>query len=186
MENNNNQPQEQNSNQSLEQYPSGELMLSVIQKEYDYETMRKTALETRAGVLITLLVAILTFAVTSIKIPKIKSSINDEGALFYYFSFFLIVIVVIGSIMLSLFFLLKVFFTDEYKRLDISDFISDYGKYKKDVVAMAITEKYREAITHNQDKNNKKANLYRLGVYTVIVAVFSTMILYGLSHYIGG
>lgn len=33
-------------------YPSLEFMLAVIQKEYYYEATRKTALETRSGILL--------------------------------------------------------------------------------------------------------------------------------------
>jgi hypothetical protein len=164
-----------------ERYHSAELMLSVIQKEYDYETVRKTALETRSGILMTLGSVILTFAVSKFNVSDINFPIEEKSILVYYCLYFLFMFFSVGSILFSLFNLIKVLFATEYRRLDISDFTSDLGEYQKDVLAMGITIKYREIIDYNHQMNDKKVASYRRGVYSLIIAIFSTVILYGLT-----
>lgn len=164
-------------------YPSGELMLAVIQKEYDYEAARKTALENRSGILITLAAAILTFAVSNIKEIEIKYPVEGFGILFYYFSCFILLVLSIGGISYSLYHLLRVLFIDEYKRLDVVSFNRENAQYTSDIFAMACIEKYNLVITHNHVKNDVKVDFYKKGIKYLIISLFATILLYGLTKF---
>lgn len=164
-------------------YPSAELMLAVIQKEYDYEAARKTALENRSGILITLAAAILTFAVSNIKIIEIKYPIEGFGFLFYYSSCFILLVLSIGGIGYSLYNLLRVLFIDKYKRLDVVDFTRENAEYTTEMLAIAFIEKYQVVITHNHVKNDVKVDFYKKGIKYLVISLFATILFYGLTKY---
>lgn len=165
------------------EYLSGELLLSTIQKEYDYENIRKSTLETRSGVLLTLTAAVSTFAVTNIKIPSGILSFSSNTQLYSYLSIYFFLGIIAIAVILALIFLLKVLLIDEYRRLDLAGFNEDNARFSNNIVAMALTEEYRNIITHNHEKNNQKVKYYRNGIYSAIVAVISIIILYGVSKY---
>ncbi len=168
---------------NLDKYPSGEILLSIAQKEYEYEIARKTAVETRAGVLITLLVAIVTFGVSTLGPPVIQMPIKSIKVIILYSCYYTLAILAIGTIVFSLYKLLRVFLIDEYRRLDITNFNRSMGEFNKDVSAMAIAEKYCEIVNYNQNKNDIKIKAYSVGVYSVIASIFLTLIIYGISRY---
>lgn len=182
-----NQPQDQNSNgnnglcNEEKQYPSGEFLFSVIQKEYDYETARKNALETRSGILITLAAAILTFVFSNIKIPKIKAPIDNFPNLILYVSYFFIAIIAIASVIISLCYLLRVIFIAEYSRFDIDSITKNTAEMEPDLVAYALSKKYQEIINDNHKTNHNKAVLYRKGTNYLITSLFASVILYAIS-----
>lgn len=163
------------------QYPSGEFVFSVIQKEYDYETARKNALETRSGILITLAAAILTFVFSNIKIPNIKSPIDDFPDLILYVSYFLIAIIAMASVVISLCYLLRVIFIAEYSRFDIDSITQNIAEQEPDLVAYGLAKKYQEIITDNHKTNHNKALLYRKGTNYLIASLFSSVILYAIA-----
>lgn len=162
-------------------YPSGELLLSIVQKEYDYETTRKTVLETRTGILITLAAAILTFTFSNIKLPKIRTPINEFSTLIFYVSYFLIGVTAVVTIGISLCYLLRVLFIAKYKRLDTTDINTQTAAGNPDVVATALTKQYEKILRHNHNVNNDKMILYRKGTNCLIIALFASVILYGIA-----
>jgi len=165
-----------------EKFPSGELLFSVIQKEYDYEQARKTAMETKAGILIPFVVAVLAFVVSYIKISNFTK--HKEYSLleaFIYISYVFLIIVTVLSVIVALIYLMKVFITYEYKRLSISEFNMDYAKNPKDAVVIALATRYKEIIEHNQGVNNNKTNYYQIGVYATLISTISTILVYGIS-----
>ncbi|MGD7054762.1 hypothetical protein [Sutcliffiella horikoshii] len=163
-------------------YPSGELLLSVIQKEYDYELTRKTTLESRAGIVLTLSISILTFIVTNINIDKLfLLDTSKVDAVVLITLFLIITLIAICSIVTSIFFLIRVLLTYEYRRLELKDFNKEYGVYEKDIIAMALTEEYRNVVSANQKVNNDKTNFYKIGVYSAISLVISAILMYILS-----
>lgn len=172
------------SNQEVVTFPSGELLLSVIQKEYDYETARKTALETRAGIFIPFIAAILTFVVSYVKVDqlkKIKITYAIEG--FYYSVYMLLGIASIGLLVTALIYFIKVLTAYEYKRLVTAELSSEkHGGFAKDVLAMAFAEKYRDIIEHNHSLNGKKAKHYQRGCYVTFAAIITTILVYGISQ----
>ena len=182
--NNSNQTTTTNGTQGVNSqviYPSGELLLSVVQKEYDYESARKTALETRAGILITLAAVILTFTFSNVKIPKIKSPIEEFSTLIFYVSYFLIGIISIATIIVSLFYLLRVIFVSEYRRFETSTLNDENASYMPDIVATALTKQYHEIISINHKANTQKTELYIKGSNYLIIALFASVLLYGLA-----
>ncbi|WP_416420561.1 hypothetical protein ACLZHR_09625 [Priestia aryabhattai] len=165
-----------------ERFPSGEILLSAVQKEYDYEQARKVALETRAGILIPFAAAVLTFAVSYIKISDLKKiKIIFVTDAFLYFFYLLLALIAIASLIVSLFFLMKVFIASKYNRLSIGEFDMNYGMEKKDEVAIALASKYRDIIHHNQKVNNKKTKDYQIGVYAILISTITTILVYGIS-----
>ncbi|MQR93681.1 hypothetical protein [Fictibacillus phosphorivorans] len=163
-------------------YPSGELLLSVIQKEYDYELARKSTLETRSGVVLTLSLSILTFVVTNIKMDKLLLLDTSKVMTIIFISFFILTVIIsIGSLITSLILLIKVLLTYEYRRLELDDFNEEYGSFQKDIIAMALTKEYKNIVTANQKVNNDKTKFYRFGVYSAISLVISSILLYILS-----
>ncbi|MEH7483965.1 hypothetical protein V7157_23440 [Neobacillus drentensis] len=166
---------------NLDRYPSGELLLTVIQNEYNYEDVRKNALETRSGILLTLAAVVLTFIFSNIKMPKIKTPIADYSSLVFYVSYFLVAVLAVTTILISVFYLIKVIFITEYKRFEINDITWETVEKEPDFIASSLTEKYKQIINWNHKVNHNKAVLYRKGTYSLIAAIFFSVVLYGLS-----
>jgi len=169
------------SNINITKFPSGELLLSVIQKEYDYELSRKSTLETRAGIVLTIIISMLTFAVTKIKIDFSALSISNVSIVVLLFTFLLATIFCVVSLFLSITLLTNVLLTKEYSRLDLKDFKEEYGEYAKDIIAMALTEEYKSIVTANQIVNNLKAKHYKTGVYASVCFIVSAIAIFLLS-----
>lgn len=171
IEGSNNSEGDQGEETKIEiKFPSAEIILGVLQKEYDYESDRKTRLETRAGILMTITMAILTFLITHVSMPKgIPVEANKELILFI-----LVVITFLTSITLiifALFNLINVFLVDEYERVDFESLDRELGRNEKDVIAMAIAEGYKSAISHNHKKNSAKTKKYKNGTTCVIGSI---------------
>ncbi|MBV2240959.1 hypothetical protein KQR57_14890 [Bacillus inaquosorum] len=70
----NSEESQQNSEQLHIEYPSSETLLNTITREYDAEANRKRDIETRAGVLIALLGALIGFYATALDFLSSKGT----------------------------------------------------------------------------------------------------------------
>lgn len=156
-------------------FPSSDIMLSVIQKEYDYETTRKERLETRAGVFLTLTLAILTILISRIYIPE-EFRYDNAKWMLAYIIYAIAIISAFISVFFSIFYLVSVLFILKYERIDLKSFTRELAQYKKDVVMMGIIERYIKIISNNQIKNNEKTKKYICGTRFVMGAIVTISI----------
>ncbi|WP_046181422.1 hypothetical protein [Domibacillus tundrae] len=169
-------------NQIAEKFPSAELLLSVIQKEYDYELARKTAFETRAGILLAFVTAILPILISYIKISDLKKiKITHVTEATWYIIYLIFVIIAMCALITAFIFLLKVFMADKYMRMTTKEFNQTYGKYPKDYIAISLTEQYRDIVQYNREKNNIKAKDYKLGTSVSLIGVILIILVYIIS-----
>lgn len=56
--------------ESSEEFPSAEIVYASTIRHYEYERERKQVLETKAGILLTLLLGLVTLMISKMKIPE--------------------------------------------------------------------------------------------------------------------
>ncbi|PFE33927.1 hypothetical protein CN270_11440 [Priestia megaterium] len=181
-QNDNQANEEEEYDQSL-QFPSAELLLSAVQREYDKEDERAKTLESRVGILITLSAALLAFVSTYIKMPnfkKLKIS-NVYEALphtFFISLLFLTMLILVFSLIYSV----RIINIRSYKRIKIDDFEKINNlEDNPDIIASALITRYRKNIEHNQAINESKIVMYRRGTYCITASIILAVILYMLS-----
>jgi len=163
--------------------PSGDLVLSILQREFDIERERKSALETRTGILLTLTFAILTISISNIKIPKILN-IEDSKIMMLYFIYVLLLFILFVFSVSSIFFFIKVLLLDKYKRMDVSTFNERLALHEKKATLPILIDKYREYIIFNQKTNDRKYESYKKGTISIIITFSLSVILYTISAFI--
>lgn len=164
----------------VETYPSSELLLSLAQKEYDTEFLRKNHLETKSGILLTLAAALLTFLTSNLEFKKISFPVESIKPMVLYSSYILFTIMSFITLGFSIFYLLKTFLTNQYAHIPLGIFTNKNGGYSKDETAMSIVSLIVEAIKKNEIHNNNKTKAYKFGTYCLFVALITTLISYAI------
>lgn len=171
-----------NSGTNTPEYVSAQLMLGVIQSEYNYETDRSKSLESRTGVFIAFNGALMAFMPTIVRIPSIKTiKVNNVIDAIPYTLFILVIILTFASLMASIVYFIRVIFVKEYKRLSISGFNETNALYTNDKVAMSIIKEYGQVISFNKTVNNGKVELFKKGIYCILVALLFMITAYIFS-----
>lgn len=147
---------------------SGELLLSVVQKEFEFESERNKGLQNRAGIFISFIGVIMTLFPSYINIKNIVDSpnktIGQTGVLLFYL--FLIIILFLGLI-ISLILFTKTLSTKKYLRLKLNGFSEDIACMNTDEVATELMKDYRIILKHNIKINDDKADIFQIA-YTIL------------------
>ncbi|CAM4051638.1 hypothetical protein [Saccharibacillus endophyticus] len=167
------------------EFPSADLLLSIVQREYDIENNRKSTLETRAGVLIPIIVTLLTFLVSFFKFESFKNAKIDyaiEG--FIYTSYMLLLIISVALLLISLYYFIKVLSVNKYERLNVDDVEESHARTEKNRLALGYALKYSEILKGNNPLNETKAIQYQRGCYCTVGAVLPALIMIVLSQFL--
>ncbi|MGM0898260.1 MAG: hypothetical protein ACQEV0_10180 [Bacillota bacterium] len=178
-----NDPEKSVTNNSTD-FPSAELMLSIIQKEYDIESSRKTTLENRAGILLTLAAAILTFTLSTLETALIKFPITSTIDFLVSFVYLFFGLLTVISIIISITQLTRVIVIREYERFDTSYLNEKNASYPLEISSLGLIEAYQSIISFNQSTNDRKTGVYSSGTYCLLTAILSSIIFYGLGLYL--
>lgn len=168
-----------------ELYPSAELMLSVLQKEYEYEINRKNSLESRAGILLTFTGALLVLLSSSLKLPdfnEIEIKTFYE-ALPYVFILF-INIIIIALLIVTIIILFSVISIRTYNRIEIKGFNEANAKENLHIIALDLMKSYKDVLNYNIEVNNKKAKLFNLGVLLITISIIIFSINFFISIFL--
>ena len=158
---------------SLEPY------FELVQNEYCNERDRKRDLETRGGIIITILVAI-----TAVIFDKIK--LVDIFALLSVHLTFILLIKIITGLLIYLSFIgcvifsFKIIYTSSYAMFNISNISSQTLGNKKNYELGNIIIAYRDIIKENRIMNEKKAKAFEYALQLIIICSISICIFINL------
>ncbi|PYE49779.1 hypothetical protein HUB98_09400 [Paenibacillus barcinonensis] len=170
---------------SPSEYPSADLLLSIVQREYDIENNRKATLETRAGILIPIIVTLLTFLISFFKFESLtKAKINYAFESFIYNAYILLLIISVSLLLISLYYFIKVLSVNKYERLSVDDIEESHARVEKDILTLAYALKYKDVLKGNSPLNETKAIQYQKGCYCTVGAVLPALVMIIFSQFL--
>ena len=182
QEQNNNQEYSQDSTKGKE-YPSAELLLSIIQHEYQNEASRKRDLETRTGILIALLGALVGLYTSTIDFTIFKKAETSIE----YLGFSIIAIIYIFpliSFLISIKLFIDVLKTREYQRMGLDGINDKNAKQLIDVVSQKIVMGYKTVVINNDKSNNAKTKDFNKGIKYLYISLIGIVAAYMLKQVI--
>lgn len=162
-------------------YPSSEILLSTITREYDAEANRKRDIETRAGVLIALLGALIGFYATALDFSFFKKANSPVEMLCFVI---IALLYIFPAIMQLIAFkhLINVLKTYQYESLGLSGFNSENLEYnakrRKDELQFALTSTYHTVVEKNSIANDTKAKLFKKGTEKIYISIIGIVLVY--------
>lgn len=157
---------------SQKNFPSGEIMLSMVLKEYEYEGYRYKGLQSRTGMLMAFVGALLVFLPNYFKILNLsKVKVNNAFEAMPYVILVILFISGFISLIASIIYFVRVISTEEYRRLSFDGFNEKNAMYEKDKLAVSLMIKYKSIVEYNHKKINKKVELYKKGIYMIIISI---------------
>lgn len=165
----------------LSKFPSAEVLLSAIQKEYEFELSRKKDLETRAGIFLPLIIALCTFILSNFNARDLFQFNLEQADIVYTIVTVLIILTKFICLILALLYFIKVLIVYRYERIDLKEFTEELAEHEKDVIEMSLINIYRDIVEKNQTVNDKKAIYYTKGIYYLIGFVILMLGLFILS-----
>lgn len=171
-----------NKKTEAEKFPSGSLMLQIILKEYDNELNRNANLQSRTGIFFVLVGGLLAFLPSYFHITDLtKIKINNVYQAIPYSLSIICISCSFIALITSVIFFVKVLATDQYKRLQFDEFTEQNAGYKVDIMSIALMNEYKSIIDYNHKKIDKKVKWYKLGTYSLVVAIVSITISFVIS-----
>lgn len=185
----NSEESQQNSEQHHIEYPSSETLLNTISREYDAEANRKRDIETRAGVLIALLGALIGFYATALDFSFFKKAHSPIEMLCFAI---IALLYIFPAIMQLIAFkhLINVLKTYEYQSLGLSGFNEEDGslnnnaRLPKDELQYALTDSYYNIVKKNSNANDTKAKLYKKGIEKIYISIIGIVLVYMIKQVI--
>ncbi|MEC1661060.1 hypothetical protein [Bacillus mojavensis] len=185
----NSEESQQNSEQLHIEYPSSETLLNTITREYDAEANRKRDIETRAGVLIALLGALIGFYATALDFSFFKKAHSPIEMLCFSI---IALLYIFPAIMQLIAFrhLINVLKTYEYQSLGLGGFNEEDGslntnaKLPKDELQYALADSYYNIVKKNSNANDTKANLYKKGIEKIYISIIGIVLVYMIKQVI--
>lgn len=165
------------------EYPSAETLLSTITREYDAEANRKRDIETRAGVLIALLGALIGFYATALDFSFFKKAHSPIEMLCFAI---IALLYIFPAIMQLIAFkhLINVLKTYEYQTLGIEGFSAENGllnenaQRPKDELQYYLVDSYHGVVEKNSKANETKAKLYKKGIDKIYISIIGIVLVY--------
>jgi len=154
---------------SLESY------FELVQNEYRYERDRKQGLETRSGIVLTIVAAMVAIIFDKIPFKDIFSLMMPQlnfiillkiiAGLLVYFSY-------IGSV----FFAFKTLYTASYAMYNVANISSEKLGNQKNIELGIIITAYRDIIKENRKINEKKAKAFEHAIKLIVICSISVSI----------
>lgn len=165
------------SSNQVNNYQSADLLLSMIQKEYDIEASRKRDLETRTGILIALLGALIGFYTSAIDFSILKKA---NTSIEYLCLVFITIIYIFP--LFTFFFSMKKFIevlqTKTYQRVGLGGISEDTARRPKDKIALKLAESYKAVVEENGTSNEEKAQQFKKGISLMYISLIGVIVAY--------
>lgn len=171
--------------EKVEEYPSSEIMLEIIREEYKNEVDRGRSFDSRAGIFLPIIGAVIVFLPELVKEIKFKGKIGNIYEMFPYVSILILIIAALYYLINSLNCFIKVLQSKEYKTINYNEFTEENSLYDKSLFSLAVVEKYREILDVNIPINDGKAELYKRGIIMMRNSIFTIIIIILLNIFIG-
>lgn len=175
--------------EQVERFPSAKILLSVIQKEYDYEANRAKNLEARTGIFMAFTGVLLAFVTGNIKLSSIYTikTTSVIQALPHNIVILSVVLILI-CLLFTIYNLVKVISLKNYKRLSMENFSENYliqiKNYTEEKAAICLVASYHDVIKRNTEINNEKALYFNRAVKSLLYALVLTIFAYIFSSFI--
>ncbi|KJF47100.1 MULTISPECIES: hypothetical protein [Bacillus] len=162
-------------------YPSSEILLSTITREYDAEANRKRDIETRAGVLIALLGALIGFYATALDFSFFKKANSPVEMLCFVIIALLFIFPAIMQL-IAFKHLINVLKTYQYESLGLGGFnplnLEKSAKRGKDELQFLLTSAYHAVVEKNSIANDTKAKLFKKGTEKIYISIIGIVLVY--------
>lgn len=164
-------------NEAGSTHPSAELLFNLAKGEYEYETNRKRDLETRSGILIALISAVMGLFISTIDITLIqKGKTIIETILFILLTVSYLYPLILILISLKKF--INVLITRDYTRIDVDGINYETAKLSREELYLRLARSYKNAVNDNDSINNEKVNNFKNGITNTYLAVLSFVVIY--------
>lgn len=167
------------SDENNDNLPSAKLLLSVAQKENDYEIDRKKTFETRSAVFVAFTGVLITL-ITKIMESKYFDNVQPAEFISYAIKFGLFLLFPSILLIVAVYCFLYVMIPRSYVRFNLDGFEKQAAKLPEEQSALYLMEKYRDVVNTNSIVNTRKSVYFRIGVITIGVAA----LLVGLMTFI--
>ncbi|MCR8845301.1 hypothetical protein NQ117_16575 [Paenibacillus sp. SC116] len=157
------------SDENNDKLPSAKLLLSVAQKENDYEIDRKKTFETRSAVFVAFTGVLITL-ITKIIESKYFDNVQPAEFISYAIKFGLFLLLPSILLIVAVYCFLYVMIPRSYVRFDLEGFEKQTAKLPEEQSALFLMEKYRDVVNTNSIVNTRKSVYFRIGVITIGVA----------------
>ncbi|MCC2339468.1 hypothetical protein OCF13_11915 [Bacillus tropicus] len=159
------------------QYPTADVLLSMIQKEYDIEASRKRDIEARTGILIALLGALIGFYTSAIDFSIFKKAHSTIEYLCFTFIGIIYIFPLI-TFFLSMKDFINVLQTKKYQRIGLGGITKNVAQKPKDVISMQLAESYKTVVEDNGKSNEEKAIQFKKGISLMYISLIGIIIAY--------
>ena len=157
-------------------------ILEATKSEYEYLQKARESLHTRAGILITLLTALIS-AILSIQTPGLIE-LFQSNLLFAHLRI-LSLILLLFLFLMTLLSYVRIFFTKEYYLFTYQTFtdMPDEGikQLNNGQLLMHMYRQYAKCIEHNQDVFSQTVRYYKTGnkwlIATIVISILSIIII---------
>lgn len=166
-------------------YPSATLMLDIIMKEYEFESNRKNSIESRAGILLTLVGALLTIIPTFFSLSKYsKLEIKTVKDIIFPGIAILLFLLTLVLLSFSIIYFVKSLSTKNYERLSYTGFNKDNASALESEVALCIMCEYAKSIKINIEANNDKVNKFNSAIFFLKYALILYASMFIITQFI--
>lgn len=163
--------------ESKVEYPSAKLMLGIAQKEYEYEVDRKKTLETRSGIYVAFIGVMFTFVTKNVDITMF-TTVPQNFFMVYALLFGLFYLIPLLLLTFAFYCFTHVIISKTYARLDMKNFNENRAQLSEDKAALKIMSYYKETVTVNTERNDKKSKYFNYGVKSTGIAAALILLLF--------
>ncbi|KYC90303.1 hypothetical protein P9G70_13025 [Bacillus velezensis] len=177
----NSKGKQQDSGKNVIEYPSSEVLLNTVTREYDAEANRKRDIETRAGVLIALLGALIGFYATALDFSFFKKAHTPIEMLFFAIISLLYIFPAVMQL-IAFKHLINVLKTYSYSSIGLGGFNIQNAGRPKDALQLSLSQSYKAVVELNSKANDIKANLYKKGIDKIFISIIGIVIVYFIKQ----
>lgn len=163
-----------------QQLPSAELLLEIVQKEYENESNRSRILDARIGIFLPLAGLVLAYIASFL---NFKSLVNDKidstSEIISILIYSLLTGITFLALIVSIVCFVWVISIKKFSRIKIDLIIKEeYLSYAKELTAAGLITNYVTNINNNRKVTHKKMLLYQTGVYCISLAIILSVVLF--------
>lgn len=171
------------SSEIISTYEGSDIILEMIQSEYNIEASRKRDIEARTGVLIALLGALIGFYATAIDFSIFKKA-NSPIEYFCFVIITLIYITPFVTFILSMKKFIEALQTKTYKRIGLPNSFDDFAEVPRDKLSIAIAESYKAVVIDNEKANDEKASQFNRGISLMYFSLIGIIVAFSVKQII--
>lgn len=167
---------------NLKDYNSSEILLKILQKEYEYDLNNINALYNRSGIIF----AFIGVYFGALGYNAINLNVKMPNKALDFLAYLALIVLYIIAIILAListYYLFKVILVAKYERIDISKgFDEESAKIEKDVVCYYMMNTYKKLLISNLEVIKQKHTNFERSekflIRSLIVFIFYIFITY--------